>query len=281
MGTRGQLGAYKPPTYCRVSRVFDERHLRVSGSFCRHKHTLFRWKGKTNSNATLLSDSLAKWVKDVRFTEIQAIPGLSLQRAYDKVKDNTLSVTKYQLILILVGTNDAVKSTPEKIAQEAENLIKLIKEKNPEAKIAFNGILYRPQDIPEQMAIIRNRKRKKSPAMEKNPNVQQQPPQIKLTKQQQYDALPEPEKKRRKINKAVQKMCKNQNVKFLESWRKFEHKKTREVNLDFFADDGLHLNEHGINNLKLLIEGNSGRMLPKHRGPPQKNMGEDKKLPVK
>jgi lysophospholipase L1-like esterase len=268
MGIRGPAGAFKPPTYCHVSRVFDERHLRASGSFCRHKHTLFRWKGKLNSNATLLSDSLAKWVKNVRFTDIQAIPGLNLQRAYEKVKDNTLNVSNYRLILLLVGTNDAVKSQPEVIAQEAEKLINLITEKNPDAKIAFNGLLYRPQDIPEQMAIIRIRKQQKLPDKVATPKLVQPPP-VKLTKQQQYDALPEPEKKRRKINKAIQKVCQNKNVKFLEAWKKCEHKKTREVNLDYFADDGLHLNENGINNLKMLVEGNVGRMLPKPKLSPK------------
>ena len=257
---RPSFTGFKPPTFCRVGRVFDERHLHASGSFCRHKHTLFRWKGKLNSDATLLSDSLAKWVKDVRFIDTQAIPGLSIQRAIQKVEDQTLSVSNYRLIVLLIGTNNVTKSHPDHIAQDLAALINLIRQKNPAAKIACNGIIYRPQDIPQQMELIRNRKRPK--------HLQYNPPQIptpplKLTKQQIYDALPEPEKKRRKINKAMQKVCLELDVKFLEIWRKFEHPKTRDVNLDYFADDGLHLNENGINNLKMYIEGNVGRMLSK------------------
>ena len=257
---RGPRTGFQPPTYCQVSRVFDERHQKVSGTFCRHKHTLYRWKGKTNSAATLLSDSLAKWVKNVRYLDTQSIPGVNLQRAIERVRDSTFNVSRYKLIVLLIGTNDAVKSQPEEIADRLTTLINLIKHKNPLAKLACNAILFRPQDVPAQMDIIRRRKQNR----QKNKNIPTPPtlptPTQGLTTQQKYDALPPAEKKRRKINKAMSKVCAKLNVTFLEPWKKFQLE-NNEVNTDLYADDGLHLNPIGIETLKMFIEGNVGRIL--------------------
>jgi hypothetical protein len=89
-----------------------------------------------------------------------------------------------------------------------------------------------------------------------------------LTCQQKYHALHPFEKKRRTINKALRKLCTRTGAIFLESWRCVEttnKKKEKVVNLDCFADDGLHLRERGIMALTEYIEGNVQRHLPLKR----------------
>jgi hypothetical protein len=160
-------------------------------------------------------------------------------------------------------------------------VIQLIREKNPQTKLAICSIFFRPQDIPEQMAVIRNRKAQRPsqqyktslPSTSSSSTLHPTPttppaPQKPLTKLEKYNALHPLERKRRTTNKALGKLCSTTGVIFLESWRcvqKIDKNKEKIVNLDCFADDGLHLNEQGIAALGEYIEGNVQRHLPLKR----------------
>jgi hypothetical protein len=132
-----------------------------------------------------------------------------------------------------------------------------------------------PKDIPEQMQAIKMRKNKRIIAQnlqsdqqpststtDAEPPSTPPPAKKRRTCQEIYQSLHPMEKKRRSTNKSIRKLCSNSGCLFLETWRCVQHKKSKEVNLDFFADDGLHLNEQGIAAMSEYIEGNIQRLLP-------------------
>jgi lysophospholipase L1-like esterase len=301
-GTAGPIGWNKPfsfSPFCRYGRVFDDRHFRATGTFCQHKHKIFRWKGVRGSTATILSDSLCKWARQIRFTDVQSIPGLNLTRAIECVKNYTLYVNTYKVIIIGVGTNHIEKTEIPEILDQLEQLLTIVKEKNPTAIIAYSGILYRPRDIPAEMEEIKARKT----AQKNNPQKWQphvpQPSQSnlnlkpimkpvldpkqeekKLSEREIYARLPPLEQKRRKVNKEIRKLCKHNNTHFLESWKCVEKKirvrnTANAANLKCFADDGLHLSSHGTMVLGNYYQKNAIRLLtlkrpmhPKKRAKP-------------
>jgi hypothetical protein len=172
---------------------------------------------------------------------------------------------------------------PMKIASMAEQLILKIKEKNPRAVIAFNAILARPVDIPEQMREIRNRKQitrvldvTEATTSKHSPSVcKSTPPPTKsrMTTKEIFEARPPMERKRRHTNREIRKVCTLHSVYFLETWKGLETK-NKEVNLDYYAKDGLHLNDQGVAALRLYIQGNSARLLNKKTSfRPKRNRG--------
>jgi lysophospholipase L1-like esterase len=228
---------------------------------------MYKWHGHDKIVATIIGDSIIKWVRAIRHTDTQSIPGLDLDRAFQKVKEGTLDVVNYSIVVIHVGTNNIHSCTPEQITEKAENLTNLIAQMNPSAKIAVSGILPRPIDD-------------KSPWVESN---------------------------RRKSNLSIRKNSKAQGIHFIESWRAVLVKKVKEkpkpststsniphqscssskepelqapststptaatprkkknppqpqgeqpVNIKCFADDWLHLNNKGIIALGEAFKGN-------------------------
>jgi hypothetical protein len=86
------------------------------------------------------------------------------------------------------------------------------------------------------------------------------PPQVKPTNQAIYQALHPREKKRRATNKAIRRLCKETGCFFMETWRCTELR-DRSLDINMFADDGLHLSTQGINALARYIEGNASCLL--------------------
>ena len=290
--------------YCQMGRAFDDRHFTVSGRFCRHKHRLFRWKGVRGSNATLLSDSLCKWVRQVSNTDVQSIPGLNLSRLVEKIQDYTMFVNNYRLILLNVGTNNLEEDSQEEILEKFGHVIAEIRSKNPRACIVINSIFFRPRDIPEQMQALTLKKEQEiamkklkfpgehmmqaKPCNEpstsnecKTKSTTTHPPSKKeLTSHEKFKALHPMEKKRRVVNKSIRKLCQETSCLFLESWRCVQNKKTKEVNLDCFAYEGLHLNDQGIAAMTEYVDGNVQRLLPATKAP-RKRKVKTRKPPYK
>ena len=266
----GQYRRPKASSMCIVSRVFDEHHLLATGHVCRHKHALFRWQGTHPRSATLVCDSLGKWLRSVKYTDVQSIPGLTLEKAVDRINDYTLHLAKYPIIILMVGTNNMEKCEPSEIVEKLAAVVEAVKIKNPKARLAYSAILFRPCDVPEQMEIIKRRpprhlRRTQAAATSSTPsasanNLPNTIPTSTLTSRQQYDALPYMEKKRRRVNKAIRKFCDQNGIFFLKSWISFQ-KTDKSANLLMFADDGLHLEDVGIETLKGHIEGNVSTLI--------------------
>ena len=260
----GKTTPYRRPQMkklCTKSPIFDEQHLRMTGPICRNKHTLFRWKGNKTRKATLICDSLGKWFRAMANTDTQAIPGINLDRAAQRVLDGTLNVQNYTTILIMIGTNDVEEYEPTQITDKLAYLIEIIRARNTSAIITYNAIIFRPRDIPEQMLEIECMYRLGN---DYTPPPLPPPPDHPLTDQQKYDALPQMERKRREINKDLRKYCNANNVIFLQSWLKMQ-KADKTVNLALFARDGLHLNQAGTQILRYHIEGNAGALINRGR----------------
>jgi lysophospholipase L1-like esterase len=233
----------------------------MTGPICKSKHTVFRWKGDKTRKATLICDSLGKWFRAMANTDTQAIPGLNLDRAALRIIDGTLSVNNYTTILVMIGTNDVEEFDPQQITEKLAYLLDIIKARNPSAIIAYNAIIFRPRDIPEQMVEIERMYRL---GANYTPPPPPPPPEKPLTAQQKYDALPVMEKKRREINKEIRKYCNANNILFLQSWLKMQ-KADKTVNLALYARDGIHLNEAGTHTLRIHIEGNAGALINRNQ----------------
>jgi hypothetical protein len=237
--------------------------------------------------ATVIGDSLCKWVRGINFTDIQSIPGLTLTKVIDRINDLTLTINKYQLVVLMLGTNDIQRSMPLGIAHKLADVIDLIREKNPTARIACNAIIPRPTDIPIHMEEIRNRGASKSAASYMPPpppmasTSENQPPVRPPTRQEVYNALHPMEKKRRQTNIQIRRLCKSKGVYFLETWKAMEKsKKDRSINLSLYADDGLHLNNHGISALGNYIEGTTACLLDFKKLPKPKRWKRKFGLPI-
>ena len=201
----------------------------------------------------------------------------------------TLRVTKYKVIIVQIGTNHIEKDTPAEIVQKLDKLLKLLKEKNPQATLAYSGILFRPTDIPAEMEKIRARKHdnpRHSKDFVKTPHhsdnvhhgAMEYPattPTKPLTNNEIYQKLHPMEKKRRTTNKAIRRLCKKTGTVFLESWGCVELDNWN-ADLNNYADDGLHLREQGIQALGNYLGSNSVRLLHLRKTaqnsiPPKKN----------
>jgi hypothetical protein len=206
----------------------------------------------------------------VKYTDVQSIPGLTLEKAVDRINDYTLHLAKYPIIILMVGTNNMEKCEPSEIVEKLAAVVEAVKIKNPKARLAYSAILFRPCDVPEQMEIIKRRPPRHlrrtqaaatSSTLSASANDQPNTPSTStLTSRQQYEALPYMEKKRRRVNKAIRKFCDEHSIFFLKSWICMQ-KKDKSANLLMFADDGLHLEDVGIEALKGHIEGNVSTLI--------------------
>jgi hypothetical protein len=148
--------------------------------------------------------------------------------------------------------------------------VNAIRNENPAARIAYNAIIFRPKDIPEQMVQLKSiieAKKQSFAAPIQFPSIfiastlpTPTAPGPRLTNQQIYAALPHREKKRRETNKAIRYYCRDAGICFLESWKSLQLA-DRTVNLELYAPDGLHLNDDGVIALRNYVEGNVSTLL--------------------
>ena len=121
----------------------------------------------------ILTDSLGKNFRHLSRAVAVAVPGATISSLSTKLQ--TLKLSSYKVILILVGTNDLTpksvwvwykmklrkgqstvknlprhpKTPPEAIKSEYRNLLEGIRQENPNIFILVSAILPRPFDFPE------------------------------------------------------------------------------------------------------------------------------------
>jgi lysophospholipase L1-like esterase len=177
---------------------------------------------------------------------------------------------------LAIATNDVERLDKNDIVANLATLVNTIRQKNPVAKLAYSAILFRPRDIPSQMealdALYHQRDYPTYTKVTDLDPTEPQPssfadsnnPKKTLTPQQIYNAHHCSEKKRRQINKSIRKYCDANGIFFLQSWKTMQlNDKT--VNLNYFARDGLHLNESGIDALKCYLEGNVATLIDEYK----------------
>lgn len=92
----------------------------------------------------IVSDSIAKYIKDVRHAEVCAFPGININRLANKIQNRHLSLDK-QFTIIHVGTNDVQSLKVDEIISAYNNLIEVVKQ-NSDTSIIISSILPRPVD---------------------------------------------------------------------------------------------------------------------------------------
>ena len=99
--------------------------------------------------ATILGDSIVKYIRYIPFTDVQSVPGATIRQLTDKIAKLPveLVVCAYKYIILSVGTNDIEQSSIPAIIHDYTNLIFTVKSLNREADIIVAAILPRPVDF--------------------------------------------------------------------------------------------------------------------------------------
>ena len=132
---------------CPSSEVYNNHHNSIFGNGCGYKHLLYSWEGRIDNQATLISDSMCKWVNKLPHTHVQAIPGLSLISTLDHLRKGTLQIRYCNVIILHVGTNCVWSDTPEAFKHQLEEIIDYIRRNSNVKRIGLSSILPRPRDI--------------------------------------------------------------------------------------------------------------------------------------
>lgn len=157
----------------------------------------------------IVSDSIAKYVKDIRNTEVVAFPGININRLTNKIQNGQLQLSK-EYTIIHVGTNDIHSFDIGETLSAFNNLITVVRG-NSATRLVLSSILPRPVDH------------------------QFTGDKIKL------------------VNTRLKAMCKQRNVQFLHTYRRFLNNCQPRRELFAIKDQGLHLNLEGTRQLRLFF----------------------------
>ena len=90
---------------------------------------------------------MAKYVKDIRETDVRAFPGLNISQLTTKISRGCINLN-YDNILIHIGTNDINSYSAEEISSHFSNLISIVKTHADNfTSIHFSSIIPRPVDF--------------------------------------------------------------------------------------------------------------------------------------
>ena len=92
----------------------------------------------------IISDSMSKYVTDIRHTEVLTFLGINVNRLSNKIRTGNLILDK-TFTIIHVGTDDVASMDVGSISSSYNDLISLIKQRS-NTKIVVSSILPRPVD---------------------------------------------------------------------------------------------------------------------------------------
>ena len=136
---------------CPSSDTFDRKHLTLYNG-CPYKHKLFHWEGSVENRVGLISDSICKWVRGMKYLETQAVPGLTLENAFLMLVKRELKSWDFTALIIHVGCNnlDDEKQYPVHIMEKTYAILNFIRTSIfPTPKLAVSMIIPRPCDDPK------------------------------------------------------------------------------------------------------------------------------------
>ena len=144
------IKAATPPwkTWCKTSDTCDKHHLALHKN-CPFKHRLYHWEGSEDNKVGLISDSICKWVRGMKYLETQAVPGLTLERAFVMMVGRELKSWDYLSLIIHVGCNnlDDDKQFPVHIMEKTGAILNFVNTSIfPTPKLAVSAIIPRPCD---------------------------------------------------------------------------------------------------------------------------------------
>ena len=131
---------------CPVSKVYNLQHYAKYERDCPYRHVLFDWRAIIEGKATLIADSLCKWLKDTNYIDIQAQPGLRLESALQHINKGYIQVQDYEFVLLAVGSNNIDSCNIQDIRYHLHQLVHQIRMMSPYVTIGLCSILPRPKD---------------------------------------------------------------------------------------------------------------------------------------
>lgn len=203
---------------------------------CKKKHARYVWPSTTGSmEAVVLCDSLLKNMNGLRRTIVQSVPGATIERLTSDIVRGIIDVSPFKLVAVLAGTNNLESDPPPIICERMSVLHDTIRSHNPECKILISGLLHRARDEDND---------------------------IKWT----VRGEPRLSKARDETNTLLEAMVSEKQATFLKTWKTLMNKTV--LNCGLYANDGLHLTDHGVYRVKLSLLSNIGRSLAVH--PPRR-----------
>ena len=159
---------------------------------------------------TIISDSMAKLVDNIRYTTVQSFPGINITGLQQKIRFKKASIN-YKYTILLVGTNniDDRSRTVDEIMSYYNDLITTIKSRSS-TRIIVSAIIPRPCDL-------------------------------------KIDPF---EQRVKDMNKELKKMCTRRHLQFLHTFRIFLHNNKPIRSYYAVNDRGLHLNLEGVRRLR-------------------------------
>jgi lysophospholipase L1-like esterase len=98
------------------------------------------------SKATIISDSICKFIRHCRNTTVQAFPGATCEKILTKLRLGRIAIEFAEIIIIHIGTNDLEGNKPQEVIDAVLKVIEYIQSKNPTSKIVYSSIIQRPKD---------------------------------------------------------------------------------------------------------------------------------------
>ena len=86
---------------------------------------------RSKRKCTIVCDSIAKYVSDLRGTEVKAFPGINVSRLSNKISRDMVNLDS-DYVILHVGTNDVNTLTVDEICASYNDLISLVKTKTME-----------------------------------------------------------------------------------------------------------------------------------------------------
>ena len=98
-----------------------------------------------SSKSTILGDSIVKYVR-LRAALTQAVRGAKIVDLELAIIEGIVTIDKFKVILLHVGTNDLYHSSVDQILEDFDKLISTIKIINPNSKLVISSLIPRPVD---------------------------------------------------------------------------------------------------------------------------------------
>ena len=94
-------------------------------------------------SVTILTDSIGKYVRDIKHANIYPFPGITIERLTHKLQHNHTFITDTPFLLIHVGTNNLCTHSAAEIRQLFKNLVSTVQSISPACTVLISAILHR------------------------------------------------------------------------------------------------------------------------------------------
>lgn len=131
--------------FCK-SKVYNSRHIQEVGYTCSLKHREYKWPALEQSHGILISDSICKYINKLKYLDVHAFPGCTLEMLFSKIITREILLDQYQLVILHVGTNNLSNCSSSRIIALYMRIVRYIKYHYPIISLSISGMLPRIDD---------------------------------------------------------------------------------------------------------------------------------------